>query len=288
MDVTGQHRAQAFAVQNAERYRELAEDGPVVFSVLEIEPGAEPKQRLSYISPQIQDILGYPAARFYADGWNWLDIVHPDDREVAQETSRRVIDGHPWDVDYRMIADHGRIVWMHLEGRTVERDDAGHPVRLQGIMMDVTSRKEREVRVDHEATQLRSLVESMAGVPWTYTVDDPADWRPVYIAPQVQQLIGYSAAELMAEPRFFQRLVHPDDLDGILAQAERSIRRGEPLLAEFRVKTRDGRLLWIGSRGNPGRDDQGRPVLHGVWIDVTAERERTGMDTREPHEQRER
>jgi hypothetical protein len=92
----------------------------------------------------------------------------------------------------------------------------------------------------------------------------------------------------MAEPRFFQRLVHPDDLDGILAQAERSIRRGEPLQAEFRVKTRDGRLLWIGSRGNPGRDDQGRPVLHGVWIDVTAERERTGMDTREPHEQRER
>ena len=288
MDVTGQHRAQEFAVQSAERYRELAEDGPVVFSVLEIEPGAEPKHRLRYISPQIQDILGYPAARFYADGWNWLDIVHPDDREIAEETSRRVIDGHPWDVDYRMIADHGRIVWMHLEGRTVERDDAGHPVRLQGIMMDVTSRKEREVRVDHEATQLRSLVESMPGVPWTYTVDDPADWRPVYIAPQVQQLIGYSAAELMAEPRFFQRLVHPDDLDGILALAGRSIHRGEPLLAEFRVKTRDGRLLWLRSRGNPGRDDQGRPVLHGVWIDVTAERERTGMDTREPHEQRER
>ena len=46
-----------------------------------------------------------------------------------------------------MIADDGRIVWMHLEGRTVERDDDGRPRRLQGIMMDVTDRKERE---EHE------------------------------------------------------------------------------------------------------------------------------------------
>ncbi len=80
-------------------------------------------------------------------------------------------------------------------------------------MMDVTSRKERELRLSEEATQLRSLVESMPGVPWTYAIDDPADWRPMYIAPQVEQLLGYTAAELIAEPRFFQRLVHPDDLE---------------------------------------------------------------------------
>ncbi len=134
-----------------------------------------------------------------------------------------------------MIADDGRIVWMHLEGRTVERDDEGRPRRLQGIMMDVTARKEREMRLGEEATQLRSLVESMPGVPWTYAVDDPADWRPIYIAPQVEQLLGYTSAELMAEPRFFQRLVHPDDLERILALAARSIRRGEPWLAEFRI-----------------------------------------------------
>ncbi len=118
-------------------------------------------------------------------------------------------------------------------------------------MMDVTYRKEREVRVDEEAAQLRSLVESMPGVAWTYAVDDPTDWRPIYIAPQVEQLLGYTAAELMAEPRFFQRLVHPDDLEGNLALAARSIRRGEPWLAEFRVMTRDGRLLWLRSRGTP-------------------------------------
>jgi len=289
MDMTDQHRAQAFAELSAERYREIAEDGPVVFLLLEIEPDAEPKIRLRYISPQIQDILGYPAARFYAGFINGLEIMHPDDREEAEESSSRLIEGHPWNVDRRMIADDGRIVWMHLEGRTVERDDEGRPRRLQGIMMDVTARMEQQVRLREEATQLRSLVESLPGVPWTYAVDDPAEWRPIYIAPQVQQLLGYTAAELISEPRFFQRLVHPDDLERILALAARSIRRGEPWLAEFRIFTSDGRLLRLRSRGNPGKDDQDRPLLHGVWIDITEERERDGAARPElPHQRRER
>ncbi len=48
-------------------------------------------------------------------------------RARPRRPARRVIAGHPWDVDYRMIADDGRIVWMHLEGRTMERDDEGRP-----------------------------------------------------------------------------------------------------------------------------------------------------------------
>ena len=144
MDMTDQHRAQAFAERSAERYREIAEDGPVVFSVFEVDPDTEHRVRLRYISPQVESILGYPAARFYADPWSLLDIVHPDDLAEARGTSQRIMDGQPWDTDYRMIADDGRVVWIHLEGRTLERDDHGRPRRLQGIMMDVTARKQKE------------------------------------------------------------------------------------------------------------------------------------------------
>ncbi|MEO8424666.1 MAG: PAS domain-containing protein [Actinomycetota bacterium] len=288
MDMTDRHRAEEHAARAAQRYREIAEDGPVVFMVLEYAADLEQRFRLRYLSPQIQDILGYPAARFYADPWSMLDIVHPDDIASAEELSQRIMDGHPWDLDYRMIADDGRVRWIHLEGRTMERDDEGRPRRLQGIMMDVTTRKENEERASEEASQLRSLVEQMPGVPWTYAVDDPADWRPIYIAPQVGQLLGYTAEELMAEPRFFQRLVYPDDLAGILALAARRIRRGEPWTAEFRIVARDGRVLWLRSRGNPGRDDQGRPVLHGIWLDITAEREREDSASGGSTERRER
>ncbi len=288
MDVTDQHRAQEFAAQAAQRYREIAEDGPVVFLVLEFDPDLERRFRLRYMSPQVQDILGYPAARFYADPWSLLDIVHPDDLASAQESSERIMEGHPWDLDYRMIADDGRIVWIHVEGRTVERDDEGRPRRLQGIMMDVSGRKEKENRATEEASRLRSLVEHLPGVAWTYNVEDPSNWRPTYIAPQVKKLLGYTSAELIAEPRFFLRLVYPEDRARILRSAARCVRRGEPWLAEYRIVARDGRLLWFRSRGNQSRDEQGHPVIHGLWVDITEERERADAANRTPAERRER
>ena len=288
MDMTERHRAEELAARTAERYRELAEDGPVVFSVLEIDPHRERRFKLRYISPQIQDILGYPPARFYADVWNWLDIVHPDDRAKAEGTSERLIAGNPWNIDYRMIADDGRVVWMHLEGRTTERDDEGRPRRLQGIMMDVTDRREAERRANDEATQLRSLVEQLPGVAWTCLVEDPSDWLPVFIAPQVEQLLGYTSAELMAEPRSFVRLIHPEDRARSLELAARCVRRSEPWRADYRIVARDGRVVWLHSRGNPGRDAMGRPVIHGMWFDITAERERESVAPRGLIEQRER
>jgi PAS domain S-box-containing protein len=290
MDMTDQHRAQELAAQSAARYRELAEDGPVVFSVIEIDPDQdlERRFRLRYVSPQIEDILGYPAARFYADSWNWLDIVHPDDRSLAEEIRQRISAGQPWDVDFRMIADDGRVVWIHLEGRAVEHDHEGRPRRLQGILIDVTDRREREERASEEAAQLRSLVEQLPGVAWTYAVADPTNWRPLYIAPQVAQLLGYTSAELMAEPRFFTRLVHPEDRARVLELAARCARRGEPWRAEYRIVARDGSVLWFRSTGNPGRDDQGRPVFHGIWLDITEERERVDARGSETAERRER
>lgn len=287
MDMTERHRAEELAARAEQRYRELAERGPVVFFVFESNPDLEPPFRLLYMSPQIQDILGYPAARFRANALDWLDLVHPDDHLMVEESVRRISEGQPWDLDYRMISEDGRVVWMHLEGRTVERDDEGRPHRLQGIMMDVTERKEKEERVTEEASQLRSLVERLPGVAWTYIVEDPSNWRPIYIAPQVKKLLGYTSAELIAEPRFFLRLVHPEDRARILKLSARCVDRGEPWRAEYRIVARDGRLLWFRSMGNQSRDEQGRPVIHGLWIDITAERERAEAVNRTPAERRE-
>jgi PAS domain S-box-containing protein len=273
MDMTDRQQAEELAEEAEQRYRELAEDGPVVFVVLEHDPSLERPFRLRYMSPQIGDILGYPASRFYADPQSMLDIVHPDDRASAEEHLQHIVEGQPWDLDHRMIAEDGRVLWIHLEGRTVERNDEGRPTRLQGILVDVTDRKQNEERASEEASRLRSLIEQIPGVPWTYALDDPSDWRPLFIAPQVEQLLGYTPSELMAETRFFVRLVHTDDRDRVLDLAARCVRRGEPWRAEYRIVARDGRVLWIRSMGNPSIDDEGHPVMHGFWLDVTSERE---------------
>jgi hypothetical protein len=120
---------------------------------------------------------------------------------------------------------------------------------------------------------LRSLVAELPGIAWIYDVEDPTDWRPIYIAPQVERLLGYTSAELLAEPRFFVRLVHPDDRKRVLALAARCVRTGRPWRAGYRITARDGSVLSLLSVGNPGLDEQGRPVMNGLWIDVTEHRD---------------
>ncbi len=231
------------------------------------------------MSPQIQDILGYPAARFYADVLNWLGIVHPDDRRDRRSrpasASSRV---SPWDVDYRMIADDGRVVWMHLEGRTVERDDARAAPPAPGHHDGRHERagSGRSVRDGRRHTYVPLVESTCPASAWTYSVEDPRDWRPIYIAPQVEQLLGYTVGRAASPSRrFFQRLVHPDDRERILAAWRRAASaEGNPGRPNTGSSRATGHPVAPEHREpRPGRRRAGR-CIHGLWLDITAERER--------------
>ena len=196
---------------DAERYRALAEDGPVVFSVLEVDPGPEPKYRLRYISPADPGHPGYPAGRFYADVWNWLEFVHPDDLSIAEE--HQPATGRRASLGCRLPDDRGRRPHRVDASRRANRGArrSGDPRRLQGIMMDVTDAQGRRTRAREEAPA-PILVEQTARHRM-----DVRRRGPDRLATDLHRATGGTARSgtrrpsCMAEPRFFDRLVHPDD-----------------------------------------------------------------------------
>ena len=60
-----------------DRYRSLVEQVPAVSYVARWEPGSP----FTYVSPQIEQLLGFPAARWVAEPELWAERLHPDDRE---------------------------------------------------------------------------------------------------------------------------------------------------------------------------------------------------------------
>jgi diguanylate cyclase (GGDEF)-like protein/PAS domain S-box-containing protein len=130
------HRTQA-------KYRALVEQIPAIVYI----DVADEDLTTTYVSPQIQQILGYSAQEYIDDPQLWERILHPDDREQAKATYLRGrAAGGSFVFEYRLIARDGRTVWFR-DSAIVLPDEHGNPEFIQGVMLDISDRKLAEERI---------------------------------------------------------------------------------------------------------------------------------------------
>ncbi|MGH2711682.1 MAG: ATP-binding protein [Actinomycetota bacterium] len=132
----------AGSVAEAEqRYRSMVERIPAVAYTAELTG----EGKWTYVAPQIEAILGYSAEEWKANPALWSRQLHEEDRPMIMariEGNRR----RPEDrmaMEYRLLARDGRVVWVHDEA-VVVNDASGRAQELQGVLYDVTERKEAE------------------------------------------------------------------------------------------------------------------------------------------------
>jgi PAS domain S-box-containing protein len=134
-DVTKRHQHEDRLRQAEAKYRTLVEQLPLATYVNSI---GLPLQT-TYMSPQIERMLGYPVSKWLEPGF-FISVLHEDDRErVSAEVIRTHQSGETFRMEYRLIAADGRIVWV-LDETVAVRDAEYHPIMLQGCLVDVTDR----------------------------------------------------------------------------------------------------------------------------------------------------
>jgi PAS domain S-box-containing protein len=121
------------------RYRLLVEQLPLI-TYINV-PGES--GRWVYLSPQLEEILGYKPSEWTSDFRSFLEAIHPDDRELV--TAERAASGGKGRIglEYRLMAKDGRIVWMRDEA-VVVRDLSGKPLYVQGYLLDISVEREAE------------------------------------------------------------------------------------------------------------------------------------------------
>jgi diguanylate cyclase (GGDEF)-like protein/PAS domain S-box-containing protein len=132
-----------------EDYRRLVERLPAI--VYSCELGERGRWR--YVSPQVEEILGYSPEEWMADPGLWVERLHPDDRERAleQENRKGTTGGGAPPIDYRMITREGGIVWI-LDEAVLEPDGNGTQI-WHGVLYDITERKIAEQELQRAAAQ---------------------------------------------------------------------------------------------------------------------------------------
>lgn len=124
----------------------------------------------------------------------------------------------------------------------------------------------------HAEAKYRTLVEQLPAVVYLGEYGEDGDW--LYISPALENILGYTPAEWLAHPAPLGTLAHPDDLAAVRAAEDESLRTGEPLHAEYRMKAKDGRWVWILDEAAVVRDEQGTPLfMQGVMYDMTEHKE---------------
>jgi PAS domain S-box-containing protein len=250
------------------RFREIVERVPAVAYVWD---GADAPgtAAAAYISPQIEDLLGYTPAEWLADPAAWADRVHPEDLpRVLRGWDAAVSAERPFSEEYRIRRADGRWAWLRDDAAPVRRGDRGAPI-YQGVLIDVSEQVASRRRVHEAEERYRSLVEQLPVVVYTNGLDEHS--TAFYLSPGYEALTGYPVAQRLADPELWVNMLHPDDRERVLAESDRTNATGEPFDVEYRIVAADGRVVWLQDRAVLVRSPDG-PVWQGVLTDVTARR----------------
>ena len=203
---------------------------------------------------------------------DWVAMIHPEDRpliQVALETGFN--DDNAFQIEFRIRrADSGAERWMLSLGRVMQRSPDGRLLRLLGVNIDITDRRnEHEALREREA--LLRLASDAAGVyAWTWDLaTDQVIW-----ADGLEGALGLPPGGFGGSVEAFRALVHPDDALGVETELKRAI-AGETSRygATFRMLRADGSIRWTQTRGMVVRDGQGRPVrVVGMDHDITEQK----------------
>jgi diguanylate cyclase (GGDEF)-like protein/PAS domain S-box-containing protein len=115
--------------------------------------------------------------------------------------------------------------------------------------------------------RFRSLVEQLPLSVYIDRLDDVSS--NVYTSPQIEDMLGYTVVEWVENHDLFVEILHPEDRERVLAAHQRTHATGEPLFIEYRLRTRDGRWVWVQDEARVVTDANGS-VLQGYLLDVTA------------------
>ena len=114
----------------------------------------------------------------------------------------------------------------------------------------------------------RTLAEQIPAITYIADVDEAGSVR--YVSPQIEQILGFSPEEWLADPELWSKQIHPDDRARVLAEYKSSCEKGQPFQSEYRCLTYDGQIVWCYNNAVLVKDDDGKPLFfQGVVSDIT-------------------
>jgi len=270
--------AQALLKHSEERFRTLVANipGAVYHCIYDGESQGSPLRTMAFLSEAIQEISGYCPSDFINNRVrSFVSIIHPQDRSrVEQAVWQSVSAKQPYVIEYRIVRADGRIAWVYDKGQGIfsENNDndtqqrQGQPLQMDGVILDITERKQAEVELQSTQAFLNSVVENL---PLGVFIKDAVDLRVMYWNKASEELFGYSREDVLGKNDYD---FLPREQAKCLRAKDRQVLTGGQLveIPEAPLNTPHRGERFIRTKKVPLLDETGTPrYLLGISEDIT-------------------
>ena len=145
-----------------------------------------------YLNQAAEKVYGRTVQEFLDNPNFWLEVVHPEDWERVNALNQATLEMGGKDIEYRILRPDGEVRWLHERSR-VTHDEQGTPIRLDGIVTDITQRKQAEEALQDSETKFRAFLQSASEA----IIISNANGEIVVFNAKAEELFGYADTEVL-------------------------------------------------------------------------------------------
>ncbi|MGA7932448.1 MAG: response regulator [Kovacikia sp.] len=218
-------------------------------------------------SREVAEVFGENPDTTEASYETFFRRVHPEDRPFLEQAQNQTLEqGAVYNVEYRIIWDDGSVRWVNSRGN-VMRDADGNPVRMTGVTMDISDRKQAELRLQQAEEKYRSIFENAADGIFQAT----AEGNYLSANPALAKIYGYDSPEILIatlsgqiEHKLYVSSQRRAEFIHLMSQ------HGAVADFESQVFRCDGSIIWISENAREVRNSDGELLYYeGIVKEIT-------------------
>ncbi|MDD5150027.1 MAG: PAS domain S-box protein [Flavobacterium sp.] len=199
----------------------------------------------------------------------FMSFVHPDDQKIIESKFIHSIKTNTINsVEHRIITPDGSLKYVEQRWKIVI-DNKGNAIRAEGTCQDITERKKVEKVQEDSLNLIRKITSRVPGVVYQYLLRPDGSSCFPYASDGIKQIYDVYPDDVKEDASKVFANIHPEDLETVSESIQESAKNLTLWNKEYRVKHKNGTILFVLGNSIPQKEEDGSVVWHGYITDIT-------------------